>query len=148
MCYSLNELVPPVTCNPVQLLSLLLNLYDLRSGGIETSNRNSKSGLGLNKRNKRSFAAQEMLLLLAQLAYLVLSWFHHLFLQLAPRFVGYGWQRLVRDLFHIPGKLTLDEQNCLIAITLSREHGLSKDLIDTFRASKSFNDLSLILRKI
>ncbi len=148
MLCSLNELVPAATLSPVQLLSLCLNLYDLRSGGIETSNRNSKAGLGLNKRNKRSFAAQEMLLLLAQLAYLVLSWFHHLFLQLAPRFAGYGWQRLVRDLFHIPGKLTLNPQNRLIAITLSREHGLSKDFIDAVRSSGSFNDLSLILRKI
>lgn len=148
MIGELNDGDPRTPVSPEQLLSLLLNLYDLRSGGIETSNRNSKSGLGVNKRNKKSFAAQEMLVLLAQLAYLVLAWFHGKYLQSLRRFAGYGWLRLVRDVFHIPGKLCFSADKGLIAIALSREHSLSRDFASALRASEVGNHLSLILRKI
>lgn len=148
MIYALNQFVPSTPVQPEKLLSLLLNLYDLRSGGVETSNRNSKSGLGLHKRNKKSFEAQEMLLLLAQLAYLVLSWFHRAYLLGDHRFAGYGWLRIVRDIFHIPGKLSFDEQNHLIAIALSRDHLLSSEIVSALHTSGGYDDLSLILRKI
>jgi hypothetical protein len=46
-----------------------LYAYDRRSGAAETLIKGSKQGLGLNKRNKKRFAAQEMLVLLAQLAH-------------------------------------------------------------------------------
>ena len=56
------------------LLLAALYAYDLRSGGIETINKNSKQGLGLTKRNKKRFAAQTILVLLAQLAYNLITW--------------------------------------------------------------------------
>lgn len=148
LLYQLNGLPPQPDPSPQQLLSLALNLYDLRSGGVETANRNSKSGLGLNKRNKRRFAAQEMLVLLAQLAYNVLTWFHRLLLQPRSPFRGYGWLRLVRDLFHITGKLHFGEQGELLAITLNRDHRLAKPLVDSLAAAGAFDELALILRKI
>ena len=43
--------------------------YDLRGGAVETAIKGSKQGLGITKRNKKSFHGQEMLLLLGQLAY-------------------------------------------------------------------------------
>lgn len=47
--------------------------YDLRGGGVETAIKGSKQKLGITTRNKKSFHAQEMLLLLGQLAYNVSS---------------------------------------------------------------------------
>jgi hypothetical protein len=41
----------------------------MRSGGVETQNRGEKQGLGLVRRNKPLFEAQEVLVLLAQLAH-------------------------------------------------------------------------------
>ena len=41
-------------------LCLAAYAYDNRGGGIETSNKNSKYGLGLMQRNKRSAATQGM----------------------------------------------------------------------------------------
>ncbi len=133
---------------PDQLLSLLEHLYDLRSGGIETANRNSKSGLGLNRRNKRSFTAQEMLVLLTQLAYNLLAWVHRLLLHPASPFLHYGWQRMIANLFHIPGIFTLDDQGQVLAIRLSRDHPFALPFWKYLKASGAFDDLSVSLRKI
>ncbi|HEY6072295.1 MAG TPA: transposase, partial [Anaerolineales bacterium] len=48
---------------------LLLHVYDDRSGGVETQNRNDRQGLGITQRHVHSFAAEEMKLLLYQLAH-------------------------------------------------------------------------------
>jgi hypothetical protein len=61
---ALEQLV--VTTDP---LMAVVYAYDLRGGGVETQNRNDKQGLGLTRRNKAAFAAQEMLVLLTQLAH-------------------------------------------------------------------------------
>ncbi len=55
--------------DPAQVALAVAHLYDLRGGGAETQNCQDKQGLGLTKRNKKSFAAQEMLVLLAELAH-------------------------------------------------------------------------------
>ena len=52
----------------------VLHVYDLRGGGIETQNRSDRQGLGLSRRNKLRFAAQELLALLAQLAHNQVIW--------------------------------------------------------------------------
>lgn len=133
---------------PDQMLAMLEHLYDLRSGGIETSNRNSKSGLGLNKRNKGGFAAQEMLLLLAELAYNFLSWIHVLLLKPKSPFLHYGWQRMIANLFQIQGTFTIDETGQVIAICLSRDHPFALPFWECLKDSAAFDDLSVSLRKI
>jgi hypothetical protein len=114
----------PVLNNPTpeQALFAALYAYDLRSGGVETSNKGSKQGLGLTKRNKRLFAAQEMLVLLAQLAYNLITWTQLFLNQHTSRFRKFGVLRMVRDVFHIPGQIDLDAQGFLIAIRLQALH--------------------------
>jgi hypothetical protein len=138
---------PPASA-PQPCLALLMHFYDLRSGGIETSNRNSKSGLHLNHRNKRSFAAQEMLLLLAQLAYNLLAWVQVRLAQGEPTFRSYGWQRIVRDLFQIPGRLSFTPQGELLSVQLSRDHPLAKPLLQALSAFPELDHLPVLLRKI
>jgi hypothetical protein len=77
----------PVCPNPTstEVLLAAVHAYDLRGGGVETTIKGSKSGLGLIRRNKRSFAAQEMLVLLAQLAYNVITWVQPSFTPLRVR---------------------------------------------------------------
>jgi len=70
--------------------------YDLRGGGIEPQNRNDKQGLGLTKRNKASFAAQEILVLLAHLAHNLTLWTRNHLAKTDPAFQQFGIQRLVR----------------------------------------------------
>lgn len=131
-----------------QLLSAILHTYDLRSGGVETANRNSKSGLGLKHRNKRSFAAQAILVLLAQLAYNFLSWVQVRLAQHQSQFQSFGWLRITRDLFHIPGLLFLAPDGTILAIRLSRDHPFARSFCLACRPLIEPDHLSLYLRKI
>jgi hypothetical protein len=110
---------------PEQVLLAALAAYDLRSGGAETMFKSSKQGLGLTRRNKRHFAAQEMLVLLAQLAYNLIAWTHDLFAEAPNKLRTFGVLRMVRDAFHIPGRLELDTQGHLLQIVLCAKHPLA-----------------------
>ena len=103
---------------PQQLALAALHAYDLRGGGVETSNKGSKYGLGLTKRNKRSLAAQSRLVLLAQLAYHLITWTRRLFVAIDDHLAHFGCLRIVRDLFHIPAQIALDAQGHVLQITL------------------------------
>jgi len=107
---------------PEQLLFAALYAYDLRGGGVETSNKGSKQGLGITKRNKRLFPAQEMLVLLAQLAYNLITWTRSFLILNSPLFRNFGVLRMVRDVFHIPGLIDLDAQGFLVSIRLRSSH--------------------------
>jgi hypothetical protein len=62
--------------DPVAVLAASVTFYDQRGGGIETSLKGDKQGLGLTKRNKKRFEAQHMLVLLGCLADNVVVWAH------------------------------------------------------------------------
>lgn len=148
MLFHMAGRTPPATPTPTELLAAIVDAYDLRGGGIETAIKNSKQGLGLNQRNKKSFAAQEMLILLAQLAYNLILWVRNQLAQQQPAFAHFGMLRMIRDVFHIPGKIQFDPQGLLLKITLSQTHTLTGVF---YHASSSFltaNGLRLILGKI
>jgi len=108
--------------------------YDLRGGGVETSIKSSKQGLGLTKRNKRRFAAQEMLVLLAQLAYNLVVWTRNELARQDSRLCQFGILRMVRDVFHIPGCFELDAQGYVVSITLNKAHPLAASFVQTWAA--------------
>lgn len=104
----------------MQVMFAMLYAYDLRSGGVETSIKGSKQGLGLTKRNKKRFAAQEMLVLLAQLAYNLTVWVRNLLAEQAPKLQDHGLLRMVRDVFQIDGCIHWDAQGRILAIKLNK----------------------------
>ena len=114
----------PQPCQPTtrQRLLAAVYAYDLRDGGLETQNRGDKQGLGLSKRNKRSLPAQEMLILLAQLAHNLVIWSRDRLAAVDPRFRRYGVQRIVRDLFQISGQVTLTAKGQIKHVVLNSEH--------------------------
>jgi len=126
---------------------LIVSGYDLRGGGAETQNKNDKQGLGLAKRNKRKFAAQEMLVLLAQLAHNLIIWTRNALAPSAPCLAAYGIQRMVRDVLHIPGHVRFDAVG-KVHITLSETHPLARGVARGFRRWSPRDDLSVILGKI
>jgi hypothetical protein len=71
---------------------------DQRGGGIETTCKGDKQGLGLTKRNKKRFEAQHMLTLLGSLAHNVVVWARHWLA--VPQVQQCGILRMVRDVFH------------------------------------------------
>src|SRR6185312_3089120 len=63
--------------DPAAVLLAYVTFYDQRGGGIETSFKGDKQGLGIGKRSKKRFEAQQMLILLGSLAHNVVVWARH-----------------------------------------------------------------------
>ena len=138
----------PTTGTEPELLSVILKAYNLRSGGVETSFKNSKQGLGLSRRNKKSFQAQRVLVLLAQLAYDITIWVRTQLAKHQPELQRYGMLRMIRDAFSISGKLHFDAEGCLIQIVLNQSHSLAKAFQDTWLSAFAHNNFLLILGEI
>jgi hypothetical protein len=60
--------------DPATVLLAYVNFYDQRGAGVETSFKGDKQGLGLTKRNKKRFEAQQILVLLGSLVHNVVIW--------------------------------------------------------------------------
>lgn len=126
---------------------LIMYAYDLRGGGAETQNKSDKQGLGLAKRNKHKFAAQEMLVLLAQLAHNLVIWTRNALASTTPALSQYGIHRMVRDVFRIPGSIRFDAVGN-VQITFSDHHPLARGVLRGFTNWLPRDDLSLNLGKI
>jgi hypothetical protein len=113
----------------LEILFAAVHAYDLRGGAAETTFKASKQGLAVTKRNKRSFTAQEMLVLMAQLAYNLISWIHIFLAACAQKLLPLGIMRIVRDLFHITGEVEIDHQGHISRITLNQAHSLSPPFV-------------------
>lgn len=133
---------------PIEEMCALAYAYDLRGGGVETSIKDSKQGLGITKRNKRNFHAQEMLVLLAQLASNLIIWTRNEMARHVPNWAAFGSLRMVRDAFHISGKVRIDSQGRILKITLNREHVYAAKFLAGVAPALSGNDLVLNLRQI
>lgn len=142
----LRQPIPTCPSNE-QLLMAALHFYDLRGGGLETQNKSDKQGLGLSRRNKHRFAAQEMLVLLAQLAHNLIIWTRNDLANTHPPFRKYGILRTVRDVFQIPGSIQITAQERIAQITLNSRHPLAAAVQHAFAAYLARDDLSLILGK-
>ncbi len=95
-----------------------VTFYDQRGGGIETALKGDKQGLGLTKRNKKRFEAQQMVRLLGSLTHNTIIWARRWLA--APQLRSYGMLRLVRDVFHISGFLGVDARGQIVQIGLNR----------------------------
>jgi hypothetical protein len=84
--------------DPVAVLLAYVTFSDQRGGGIETTFKGDKQGLGLTTRNKKRFEAQHMLTLLGSLAHNVVIWARHWLA--VPQVQQCGILRMVRDVFH------------------------------------------------
>lgn len=148
MVFELAAQTKPSHVTEPELLSAILKAYNLRSGGVETSFKNSKQGLGLNKRNKKSFSAQYMLVLLTQLAYNITTWIRTQLAKHEPAMKHFGMLRMIRDAFAISGKMQFDEKGKPVLIVLNQAHALAKIFYKTWQSAFARDDLSLILGEI
>lgn len=148
LIYELARSALPETYTELELMSTLVDAYDLRGGGIETSFRNSHQGIGLHKRNKKYFHAQELLILLAQLAYNLTGWVQNELAHHSSRLATFGAQRMIRDAFQIAGKIDFDTQGSIVSITLNRIHKLAKTFHDYWLSNFAHTQTSLILGEI
>jgi hypothetical protein len=124
---ALQKVSPTMLADPTAVLQAYVTFYDLRGGGIETSFKGDKQGLGLTKRNKKRFEAQAMVTLLGSLAHNVVVW-SRLWLS-CPQIHHYGILRMVRDVFHISGLLCFDASGAVVEIVLNEQASLAHALM-------------------
>ena len=137
MVFDLAHQAMPQSYTPREVLFAALAAYDQRGGGAETQNKGDKQGLHLAHRNKHSFVAQEILVLLAQLAHNVLLWTRNDLARADDYFAHYGIRRMVRDVLQIPGCVQLDATGQVVRITLQANHPLAAKVQPLLERPKS-----------
>lgn len=120
-----------VLCHQAVTLAYV-RFYDARGGGCETTFKDDKQGLGMTKRSKKRFEAQQMLTLLGTLAHNVVVWARGWLTPHQPKLRRYGIKRMVRDVFHMSGFLVRNIHGRVVAIVLNQRaplvHGLTRSL--------------------
>ncbi len=113
--------------DPAAVLLAYVTFYDQRGGAVETSFKGDKQGLGITKRSKKRFAAQQMVALLGSLAHNVIVWARH-WLD-SPTLQHYGTLRMVRDVFPISGFLLTDACGQVTQVVLNQTAPLASALV-------------------
>jgi hypothetical protein len=126
---TLTDLSPCEWVHPDAELLAYVYFYDGRGGGVETTLKGDKQGLGLSKRNKKRFEAQQMLSLLGSLAHNLIVWARRWLQSKQPKVRHYGILRMVRDVLQISGRLVVDEMGHLVAIILNQAAPLACGLV-------------------
>jgi hypothetical protein len=116
-----------------QLLTTVYH-YDARGGGVETANKEDKQGLGIGKRNKKRFAAQQVLGQLGRLAHNLVVWAKQWLAAEAPSVRRLGVKRLVRDVFHVNGLVERDGSGHIRRIVLNQAHCYARRLCGALQA--------------
>jgi hypothetical protein len=128
---SLTGQSPSQLADPQAVLWASVTFYDERGGGIETSLKGDKQGLGLTQRNKKRFEAQQMLMLLGSLAHNTIVWARRWLA--APQLRSYGMLRRIRDVFHISGFLGIDAGGQIVQIRLNPTAPLASVLVNSLQ---------------
>ena len=102
------------------------HLYDQRAG-IENEIKADKSGLLLPRRRKKHLNAQEVLVLLTDLAHNILAWTRQ-FWAPEPAIGNVGIYFIVNTILPIPGKLSFNDRQ-LVKLRLQATHPLAKPVL-------------------
>jgi hypothetical protein len=106
--------------DPVAILLAYVYFYDLRGGGVETEIKEDKQGLGITKRNKKRFEAQQMMAQLNTLAHNLIVWSRRWLARTWDKVANLGILRMVRDVFHLSGLAHFRSDGSIERITLQR----------------------------
>jgi hypothetical protein len=136
---------PALATDPVACLLAYVYLYDQRGGGVETTFKEDKQGLGLTKRNKKRFEAQQVVVALGLLAHNVVVWAREWLVARVPRLRRFGVKRLVRDVFGIGGLVTVDPQGHVDGIVLNQADRLAHHLLAALQALLAAEQIAVSL---
>ena len=107
-------------------LAALAEAYDDRAM-IEAEIKADKGGLQLHRRRKKRLAAQEALVLLTDLAHNLLAWSQGWLFRDSP-FAEAGIYRIIKELFPISGKVTVEEGQ-IVKLRLKGSHPCAKPML-------------------
>jgi len=122
--------------------------YDQRAGGVEIQIKGDKQGLGLTKRNKRKFTAQQIVVVLASVAHNVVIWARQWLSEVSVRFAGYGILRMVRDVFQTRGCITLSTAGQVTSIVLDQNEPMVLEIVKGLRTLLPDKTVSINLGEI
>jgi hypothetical protein len=126
--------------------SQIATLYDAR-GGMETDIKGDKRGLGIEKRRKKSFLAQEALVLLAQLSHNLLVYFKRWFLE-GTAAAKLGVERLVREVLAMMAEVRVGKMSGKVRLKLPHHHPWAKAVAAGIEAHRPRNGWPTIWRQI
>jgi hypothetical protein len=133
--------------HPDAELLALMYLYDARGGAAETSFEGDKQGLGMRKRTKRHWEGQQMLTLLGSLAHNLVVWSRRWLAALEPSLADYGIMRMVRDVFHLHGRVVFNGWGQLLKIVISANIPLAERVRCACHKLFGMHSLPIILGK-
>lgn len=131
--------------NATALLLAYVYAYDQRGGGIETANKNDKQGVGIGKRNKKRFEAQQMVVWLGTVAHNILVWARHWLAENGGQVARFGHKRLVRDLLQINGIVERDGRGQIVKIVLNQAHYYARRVAGALQALVAPANIAVIL---
>jgi hypothetical protein len=102
--------------------------YDKRGGAIECENKQDKSGLGIQRRQKKRANAQHVLTALNALAHNALVWCRGWMAKREPKLERVGFVRMLRDLLAVSGRVGLDHAGHIVSIELNAAAPLASEL--------------------
>jgi hypothetical protein len=117
---------PDLETQPQAVILAYVRFYDQRGGGVEIEIKEDKQGLSTAKRNKKRFAAQQMVCQLEALAHNLLVWARNWLAPFAATIAKFGMLRMVRDILHITGKVELTEHHHIRKIVLNSADPFTK----------------------
>lgn len=125
---------PAILDDPNELWLAYVLCYDQRGGAAETSFKQDSQALSTKKRNKKRFAAQQLLTQLNALAHNILVWAQRWLTQDQLELEQVGFVRLMRDVFTTLGKLCFDATGRLIEIRLNSADSLVRPWVQSLSA--------------
>jgi hypothetical protein len=114
------------TTDEQQVLAAYVQLYDARGGAIEIEIKESKQGLGMTKRNKKSFCGQQMVMMLSTLAHNLVMWAKRWLIAGVPKLRKYGVKRMVRDVFTASGFVEINERDEIKRVVMNKAAPLAR----------------------
>ena len=123
-------------------------LYDERGGAVEIDIKESKQGLGITRRRKKSYAGQQMVMLLGTLAHNVVVWAKRWMQEEAPKLKRYGVQRVVRDVLGVSGFVELGKSGGVKLVVLNGASALARACAKALRILLKAEHVSVILGEI
>ena len=110
------------------VLLAYVSFYDQRGGGVETSMKGDKQGVGVTKRHKKRLAAQQMVTQRNALAHHTIVWARQWLTPYVPRMRRWGIMRMVREVFHVSGQIVFDHRQSISPILLNPADPLARGL--------------------
>jgi len=119
--------------------------YNQRGGTVEIEIKEDKQGVGMTKRSKKRFEAQQMVVQLNSLAHNLIVWSRRWLSVATPKLREYGFLRLVRDAFQVSGLVELDARGKVIKIVLNQKAAWAKRCISALNALLKPEHVAVIL---